>query len=136
MEENQYKLERSNSEPNYWVLTDIKNGVVIRFEEHRFNETAKITLLEDDPLSGHSSPGEAANDVAKILREMGDYLATHWYSIAMPTPTFEFRETDEGRLFLLRNKSPKFSLEITEDTNNEQLAKALSDAAKFVRSKK
>lgn len=127
-----YKLEKSREHPGCWILTDLQNGVVIRFEEHRFNETQHITLLEDSPLSGYNSAGEAANGLARILREMADYMADYWYSIAMPTPVFELRNTDDGRLFLLRNKYPKFRIEIEDDVTKEKLAKALRNASEFL----
>ena len=51
--------------PGWWVLTDTVNKVVIRFEQHKFNATQQVTMLEDCSLS--------ALQVARVLREMGDW---------------------------------------------------------------
>lgn len=74
-----------------------------------------------------------AQGIAQILREMGDYMFTHWYSIALPTPVFEFRQDDENdRMLLIRNKFPKFTLEIQDDCDLKQLSDALKAAGEFV----
>ena len=44
---NRYKLQHSQDRANWWVLTDTKKGIVILFEEGKFNETQKITYLND-----------------------------------------------------------------------------------------
>lgn len=74
-----FKLERSELIPNGWVCTDTVNMIVCRFEEHRFNETQKITLLNDCSLSK-----EAAYSVAKYLREMADWLAVNHAKTVLP----------------------------------------------------
>lgn len=60
-------LQKSTQQPDVWVCTDTENGIVCRFTEHRFNETSKMTFLEDvknpDALS-----------IARLMREMGDWL--------------------------------------------------------------
>lgn len=62
-----YLLQHSQSQPDGWVCTDTENGIVCRFTEHRFNDTQKMTFLEDvenpDPLA-----------IARLMREMGDWL--------------------------------------------------------------
>jgi len=74
-----FKLEKSELIPNGWVCTDTVNMIVCRFEEHQFNETQKITLLEDHALSK-----EAAYAVATHLREMADWLAVNHTKIILP----------------------------------------------------
>ena len=70
---------------------------------------------------------------ARMLREAGDYLFSHWYSIAMPTPTFEFRQDDENdRLLILRNKFPRLEIELKDDCDMKQLSDALKAAGEFV----
>ena len=63
-----YIIQKSNQQPNGWVCTDTENGIVCRFTENRFNETSKMTFVEDvenpDPLA-----------IARLMREMGDWLA-------------------------------------------------------------
>ena len=62
-----YIIQKSKQQPDGWVCTDTENGIVCRFTEHKFNETSKMTFLEDvenpDPLA-----------IARLMREMGDWL--------------------------------------------------------------
>lgn len=50
-------------------MTDTENLVVLKFKNHDFNNTQKVTMLEDANLT--------ALQVARIMREMGDWLALH-----------------------------------------------------------
>lgn len=125
-----FKLEKSQDLHGWWVLTDTENLIVIRFKEHEFNETQKITHLDNDQevISRLGAQG-----IARVLREMGDYMFTHWYSIALPTPVFEFRQDDENdRMLLIRNKFPKLTIEINDDCDLKQLSDALKAAGEFV----
>ena len=60
------KLQKSKT-PNWWVVTHVKHGIVIRFQEGAFNDTQEVTTITDlDP------------DTVKIhtvMREIGDWLA-------------------------------------------------------------
>lgn len=130
---NRFKLEKSKEQPGWWVLTDTKNLVVIKFEEHKYNETQRVYLLKESEMI--SSPDIEAK-LARIMREMGEYMYTHWYSIAMPTPVYELRQDDEtDRLLLIRNKHPQFRLIIEDDCTSKQLADALRKASEFLRKK-
>ena len=72
--------------------------------------------------------------LAHIMSEMGDYMFTHWYSIAMPTPVFEFRQDDENdRLLLMRNKFPRFVIEIQDDCDMKQLSDAIKVCSEFLK---
>lgn len=125
-----FKLEKSRDLPGWWVLTDTENLVVIKFKEHEFNETQKITHLDNDQEVIRSL---GTQGIARVLREMGDYMFSHWYSIALPTPVFEFREDDENdRMLLIRNKFPKLTIEINDDCDLKQLSDALKAAGEFV----
>ena len=127
---NRFKLEKSRDLPGWWVLTDTENLVVIKFKEHEFNETQKITHIDNDQEVIRRL---GAQGIARVLREMGDYMFTHWYSIALPTPVFEFRQDDENdRMLLIRNKFPKFTVEINDTCDVKQLADALRKAGEFV----
>lgn len=127
---NRFKLEKSRDLPGWWVLTDTENLVVIKFKEHEFNETQKITHIDNDQEVIRRL---GAQGIARVLREMGDYMFTHWYSIALPTPVFEFRQDDKNdRMLLIRNKFPKFTLEIQDDCDLKQLSDALKAAGEFV----
>lgn len=125
-----FRLEESRDLPGWWVLTDTENLVVIKFKEHEFNETQKITHLDNDQEVIRRL---GAQGIARVLREMGNYMFTHWYSIALPTPVFEFRQDDENdRMLLIRNKFPKFTLEIQDDCDLKKLSDALKAAGEFV----
>lgn len=63
-----YQLQKSK-EPEWWVLTDTENLVVLKFQEHKFNDTQMATMLEDCQLT--------ALQLARIMREMGDWMAAH-----------------------------------------------------------
>ena len=124
-----FKLEKSQDLPGWWVLTDTENLIVIKFKEHKFNETQKITHLENDQdvIRKLGSQG-----IARVLREMGDYMFSHWYSIALPTPVFEFRQDEENdRMLLIRNKFPKLTIEVNDDCDLKQLSDALKAAGEF-----
>lgn len=130
---NRFKLEKSKEQPGWWVLTDTKNLVVIKFEEHKYNETQKVYLLKESEMI--SSP-DIETKLARIMREIGEYMYTHWYSIAMPTPVYELRQDEEtDRLLLLRNKHPRFTLEVEDGCTHKQLADALRKASEFLRKK-
>lgn len=64
-----YVLQKSTTDEGSWVVTDIRNNVVIRFTEKKYNETAHITPLYDFP--------QEPVGIATILREIGEYLATY-----------------------------------------------------------
>ena len=123
-------LEKSQDLPGWWVLTDAENLVVLKFKEHEFNESQQVTFLDEDKSVIERL---GAQGIAEVLREMGDYMFTHWYSIALPTTVFEFRQDDENdRMLLIRNKFPKFTLEIQDDCDLKQLSDALKTAGEFV----
>ncbi len=67
-----YKLDKSKSDPNSWVITNPKSGVVIRFKEGEFNETQKVTVLDD--VSKNANPFQLAASMARDVREMTDWL--------------------------------------------------------------
>lgn len=123
-------LEKSQDLPGWWVLTDTENLVVLKFKEHEYNESQQITFLNEDKSVVEKLGSQG---IAQVLREMGDYMFTHWYSIALPTPVFEFRQDDENdRMLLIRNKFPKFTLEIQDDCDLKQFSDALKAAGEFV----
>lgn len=75
-----FKLERSQDLPGWWVLTDTENMVAIRFKENDFNNSQKVTILGEkqevlDKLG--------VNGLARVLREMADYLSINHYNTAM-----------------------------------------------------
>lgn len=67
---------QEGKEPSTWVATDTLNGIVIVFDDHKFNETQKATLL------GHVTD---ASLLAKAMREIGDWLVqNHSDKISKP----------------------------------------------------
>lgn len=58
---------QKSTRPGWWVLTDTSNGIVVRFEQGRFNESQKITWLNDEPVSDYMQ-------IARIMREIGEYM--------------------------------------------------------------
>lgn len=125
-----YILQPSQDLPNWWVLTDIIEGVVIRFEEHRFDETQRVTLLDESHLQ-HDP--DCANKVAHMMTEMGKWMYRCHYSIAMPTPVYELQEDeDAGKLYIIRHKPPRLRIEILDDTDRDHLASALRKCAEWL----
>lgn len=123
-----FRFEKSKEQVGWYVLTDTENMIVYKFQEHRFNETQRVTFL-DETIHNRRE----AHEIARMLREAEDYLFSHWYSIAMPTPTFEFRQDDENdRLLILRNKFPRLTIEINDTCDRKQLSGALKKAGEFV----
>lgn len=72
-----YIIQKSENKPNYWVCSDIKNGVVCVFENQNFNENQNFTLLEN-----FEKPN--ANELAKIVNEMAEWLRENHYSKILP----------------------------------------------------
>jgi DNA-binding XRE family transcriptional regulator len=68
-----YDLKKSQIRANYWVCVDLRYKVMCEFEQGKFNETQEFTMLEDMPAD--------ANLLAKIAREMGDYLRENHYEL-------------------------------------------------------
>lgn len=125
-----YKLEKSQNLSGWWVLTDTENLIVCKFKEHEFNETQQITILEESKFINKE---DCSNEIAQIMSKMGEYMFSHWYSIALPTPVFEFRKDEENDKFLIiRNKFPKFKIEIQSSCTLQQLQDALKACTEFV----
>jgi len=61
-------VKQSDSDPRKWELYDRENEIVVVWEDRRFNDTQKVTLLNDMKVNALS--------LAAIMREIGDYLAT------------------------------------------------------------
>ena len=70
-------IQHSQTQPDGWVCTDQENGIVCRFREHQFNETQQFTILED-------MPNPDATAIARLVREMADWLRSNHYNKAMP----------------------------------------------------
>lgn len=126
---NKYLLQPSSTRPNGWVLTDTEHGIVLTFEDGRFNDTQKVTVLEDVPQ--HS-----ADELARIMRELGDWAARHHGSKCFSQPYgLEFSE-DDTKCHLYRRKPPRWILEIEDSVDAGHLAATLRKAAEFLTKRK
>ena len=63
-----YIIQKAKQVADGWVCTDTENGIVCQFKAHRFNDTQKVTFLEDTPQPD-------ALKIARLMREMGDWLS-------------------------------------------------------------
>ena len=72
-----YIIQKSQTHTNGWVCTDTENGIVCRFENKHFNDTQEFTILEDIEKPD-------ASQLAKIVREMADWLRENHYKKVMP----------------------------------------------------
>lgn len=85
--------------------------------------------IDEDKLK---RSGDTADVLSGIVSDIEDYMLAHYLSIALPVPDFEFREDDEGNIFLLHNNSPKFKVLLQESCDLSDLSKALKGAGDFV----
>lgn len=119
-----YIIQQSNTQPNKWVLTDKEKGVIITFEDGKFNETQKVTMLDNTHLT--------ANELAKAMRELGEWAVRHHGSKCFNIPYgIEYSE-DDTKMYLYRRKSPKWRLEIQENIDKKNLANSLRKAAEWL----
>ena len=81
MEQGQYILQKSDTEPLLWVLTDTINGIVCRFTEGDFNNSQKFTALYDNTTKF------TPNELARIVADMSDWLREYHYEIIFTSPT-------------------------------------------------
>lgn len=75
-----YILQRSDTQPLWWVLTDTENQIVCQFREGDFNESQKFTPLKD----------ASEYDVSKlpsIAADMSRWLADNHYELIFMSPT-------------------------------------------------
>lgn len=122
---NKYLLQPSSTHPGYWVLTDTEHGIVLTFEDGRFNDTQKVTVLDDMP-----NPSPEA--LARIMSEMADWVARHHGSKCFRQPYgFEYGE-DNDTLYLYRRKHPRWRMKIEDRIDATHLAGTLRKAAEFL----
>lgn len=81
MNKDRFVLQKS-TRPMWWVLTDSENGVVLKFEQHKFNETQEVTILEDFERDMDSV--ELAKNLASIMQDFGQWMRENAYHIGMP----------------------------------------------------
>lgn len=119
-----YIIQKSGTLPNGWVLTDKENGIVVTFEDGKFNETQKVTPLED---TSHTP-----KELARIMQELGEWVVRHHGSKCFKQPYgIEYSE-DDSTCFLYRRKSPRWRLEIQDSVDKNNLASSLKKAAEWL----
>ena len=119
-----YIIQKSSTLPNGWVLTDKENGIVVTFDDGEFNETQKITPLED--------VSHTPQELARIMQELGEWVVRHHGSKCFKQPYgIEYSE-DDSTCFLYRRKSPRWRLEIQDNVDKNNLASSLKKAAEWL----
>lgn len=123
---NRYLLQPSSTHPSGWVLTDTKNGIVLTFADGRFNDTQKVTVLND-------MPAPSATEFARIMSEIRDWVARHHGSKCFRQPYgFEYSE-DNTTLYLYRRTPPRWRMEILDaEVSPRRLTSSLRKAAEFL----
>jgi len=67
-------IKKSEKNKDCYVCTDAENGIVCRFEAHKFNDTQKFTVLDETTLNSFSP-----TQLAHVAKEMGDWLRDNHY---------------------------------------------------------
>lgn len=67
-----YLLQASAERENWFVATDTIAGIVVKFEKGKFNETQKVTMLED--LNFHRG---TPTRLATAMKELTDWLVAN-----------------------------------------------------------
>ena len=120
-----YIIQKSSTQPKGWVLTDTENKVVITFQDGQFNESQKVTLLEDSTAT--------AEELAHVVGAMGEWAARHHGSKCFSHVYGYEKSEDEATTYLYRKKFPRWRLELQEDrVTAESLASSLRKAAEFL----
>lgn len=71
-----YLLQASTERENWFVATDIEAGIVIRFEKGKFNDTQKVTQLDDIKYNYNT-----ATQLAVAMRNLTDWLVANHLDI-------------------------------------------------------
>lgn len=70
---NERFIIQQSTTPYFWVATDKEHGIVVKFENHKFNDTQVATLLDDN----HFGNLEEALNFSTYMRELGDWLVSN-----------------------------------------------------------
>lgn len=119
-----YLIQKSSTKPNGWVLADKENGVVVTFEDGDYNETQKVTMLDDTRLT--------ANELATVMQRLGEWAVRHHSSKCFSQPYGIECSEDDTKCYLYRRKSPKWRLEIQDNVDKLHLADSLRKAAEWL----
>ena len=119
-----YVIQKSITRPNGWVLTDKEHEIVVTFDDGEFNDTQKVTLLNNVHYT--------ANEIAHIMQELGEWAVRHCGSKCFKQAYgFEYSE-DDSTCCIYSRESPQWRLEIKDNVNKEHLASSLKKAAEWL----
>ena len=117
-----YVLEKSKEREGWWVFTDTEYGVVIQFEERRYNETQCVTFLADCKVQA----GDEMN-IARILRKMYKWVSRHHASICFSKKHVLEWSEDNEHCYLVRTVYPRLRLEIVDECEGYLLKQKLQN---------
>jgi hypothetical protein len=134
--EYRYELRESEKDEGIYLLVDKYMKVVVRFEEHKFNETQKASVLDDKLLASRAEElgVSLVEYIAHLMKSMGQHMSESYYSIAMPIPVHEIKyDRQLGKTLVIRHKFPKFRIEVEEPCEVDTLGAAVKKAGEFLR---
>lgn len=70
-----YLLQKSENDPQWWVVTDTEAQIVCRFREGAFNDTQQFTVLNDETLKA------GVTKLAAYAQGIAEWLRTNHYDI-------------------------------------------------------
>lgn len=76
-----YLIQKSETDPLWWVVTDTEAQVVCRFKEGEFNDTQQFTVLNDI----HSK--DEALKLAGVVKGIADWMRENHYELIFSSPT-------------------------------------------------
>lgn len=71
----QFVVKKHDTLAEWWVCRDTFNGVTIEWKNREYNDQQKVTCEEKVLMEKYSE--NLANELARILRELGAHLALH-----------------------------------------------------------
>lgn len=91
MASERFILKPSQDDPLKWVVYDSQTRIVVTFREHEYNETVKMTPLEDLPLDPVK--------LARAAREISDWLAENHRDLLETNPLREIGKDIRAAMF-------------------------------------
>ena len=128
-----YLFEQVVGDPDYdFRVTDTLSGMVVEFKSHDFNGSHRVVTSPTVPEGMKSQ--DAADYIAKTMRELGDWLVYHRSWECFPECDFELRlSRDNEELYLIGHKSPVMQLKVNSDTSINELVERLEKAVEWLK---
>lgn len=76
-----YLLQKSDTDPLWWVVTDTEAQIVCRFREGAFNDTQQFTVLND------ATAKESPATLASYAQGIAAWLRANHYELLFTSPT-------------------------------------------------